>query len=98
MYPRAGIGSPSFKKAENDWCSKDQNKALTDAKNRVEVAKADCKNPIKDQFILGQKIGVTGTPAIVLTSGELIPGYRPAKELVKMIEAKADVGVGEAKK
>jgi len=98
MYPRAGIDSPSFKKAENVWCSKDQNKALTDAKNRVEVAKADCKNPIKDQFILGQKIGVTGTPAIVLTSGELISGYRPAKELIKMIEAKAGVGVGEAKK
>ena len=89
MYPRAGIGSASFKKAENVWCNKDQNTALTAAKNREKVAETKCANPIKDQFELGQKIGVTGTPAIVLSSGELIPGYRPAKALISMIAAKS---------
>jgi thiol:disulfide interchange protein DsbC len=88
MYPRAGIGSASFKKAESVWCNKDRNAALTKAKNREEVADTKCENPIEDQFVLGQKIGVTGTPAIVLSSGELIPGYRPAKALISMIEAK----------
>ena len=94
MYPRAGIGSKSFKKAASVWCNKDQNTALTKSKNREEVPEIKCDNPIEDQFVLGQKIGVTGTPAIALSSGELIPGYRPAKALISMVEAKS----AEAKK
>jgi thiol:disulfide interchange protein DsbC len=89
MYPRAGINSASFKKAVSVWCNEDQNAALTAAKNRTQVVDKSCDNPIKDQFLLGQKIGVTGTPAIVLNSGELIPGYRPAKALISMIQAKS---------
>ena len=97
MYPRAGIGSASFKKAERVWCNKDQNTALTDAKNRKEVVETKCDNPIEAQFVLGQKIGVTGTPAIVLNSGELVPGYRPAKALISMINEKS-TPPSEAKK
>lgn len=91
MYPRAGIGSPSYDKAVSVWCNEDQNAALTKAKSREDVAAKKCDNPIKDQFELGRKIGVTGTPAIVLESGELIPGYRPAKAMISMLNSKAEV-------
>ena len=90
MYPRAGIGSPSYDKAVSVWCNEDQNAALTKAKKREEVAAKKCDNPIKDQFELGAKIGVTGTPAIVLDSGQLVPGYRPAKAMISMLNSKAD--------
>ena len=88
MFPRAGIGSNSYKKAVSVWCSDDQNAALTKAKKREQVEEKTCDNPIKEQYRLGQEIGVTGTPAIVLDSGELIPGYRPAKSLVALLDAK----------
>ena len=88
MFPRAGIGSSSYKKAVSVWCNDDQNAALTKAKKREQVEEKTCDNPVKEQYVLGQKMGVTGTPAIVLDSGELIPGYRPAKSLVALLDAK----------
>ena len=76
-FPRAGRGSASFKKAESVWCAEDRQKALTRAKQGKEVEPRQCDNPVGDQFRLGQKIGVTGTPAIVTNDGVLIAGYVP---------------------
>jgi thiol:disulfide interchange protein DsbC len=42
-------------------------------------------NPIAAQYQLGQDMGVTGTPAIVTSSGQMIPGYRPASDLVTVL-------------
>jgi thiol:disulfide interchange protein DsbC len=35
--------------------------------------------------MLGQKIGITGTPAIISSSGDLLPGYLPPMELLKRL-------------
>ena len=74
-------GSGSFKKAEAVWCSKDQAKAMTDAKNGVDVKSKDCKNPVAKHYTLGQMIGLRGTPALVLEDGTVVPGYIPAARL-----------------
>jgi thiol:disulfide interchange protein DsbC len=87
FYPRSGIGGDSYKSAVNVWCSDDKLKALTDAKNGVAVAEAKCDSPIKSQYELGQRIGVTGTPAIFLESGKLVPGYVPPAQLKQMLDA-----------
>lgn len=86
MFPRAGIGSPSFKKAVSMWCNDDQKQAMTDAKARKPIEEKNCDNPIKAQYNLGQELGVTGTPALVTSSGRLIPGYMPASRLAAMLE------------
>ena len=39
-------------------------------------------NPIAAQYQLGQELGVRGTPAIVTQSGQMIPGYQSAEELM----------------
>jgi len=80
-YPRAGLGSGSYKKAEAVWCSKDRAKALTDAKNGANVKSESCENPVAKHFTLGQMIGIRGTPAIVLEDGTVVPGYIPAARL-----------------
>lgn len=80
-YPRAGIGSGAYNKAEAVWCSKDQSKAMTDAKNGVNVKSENCKNPVAKHFTLGQMIGIRGTPALVLEDGTVVPGYIPAARL-----------------
>ena len=87
MFPRMGIDSPAYKKAMSVWCAKDQNKAMTDAKQGKAVASKSCDNPIQRQMELGQMIGVNGTPAFVLENGELVPGYRPASELAYLLES-----------
>jgi len=81
FYPRAGIGSSSFKKAEAVWCSKDKAKAMTEAKNNIAVKSEKCKNPVAQQYTLGQMMGINGTPALVLEDGTVIPGYIPAARL-----------------
>lgn len=89
MFPRAGIGTKSFKKAEDVWCAGDsaaQQLAMTDAKERKPVESKECDNPIENQYKVGQEVGVTGTPALITSTGRLIPGYMPADRLAKMLE------------
>jgi thiol:disulfide interchange protein DsbC len=81
-YPRAGIGSDSYKKIASAWCADDKQTAMTKLKNRQKIANNVCAdNPVSDQFDLGKQVGVSGTPALVTTSGRLMPGYMPALQL-----------------
>ena len=87
MFPRAGIDSPSYKKAVTVWCNKDQQDAMTRAKAGENLPNASCDNPVKEEYELGQLIGVRGTPAIIMEDGAMLPGYVPAARLVKALEA-----------
>lgn len=89
MFPRAGIGSDSYKKAVSVWCSDDRNDALTRAKSGEQVAEKTCDNPVASQYNLGQMVGVTGTPAIFLADGELVPGYVPAEKMETILKQKS---------
>ncbi len=89
FYPRAGIGSASFKTARSVWCQKDQKKALTDAKAGKKIESKDCKNPLEDHMQLVKQLGLRGTPALILPSGELIESYIPAAELQKLLRSRA---------
>lgn len=75
-YPRAGLQSGSYKKLASAWCADDPQDALTKVKLKQEIPENVCeKNPIAEQYNIGRQIGLTGTPALVLESGELISGY-----------------------
>lgn len=85
-FPRAGIDSSSYRKIASAWCADNKQDALTALKNRKSIPENVCKdNPVAEQYALGQKIGVTGTPALIMEDGTLLPGYRPAPELLKMM-------------
>ena len=89
FYPRAGVGSESYNKAVKVWCANDRRSAMDTAKAGKEVdSKTDCSNPVADHMMLGSLIGVTGTPAMVLTDGTLVPGYVPADRLVKVLDSR----------
>ncbi|WP_068510827.1 MULTISPECIES: DsbC family protein [unclassified Oleiphilus] len=84
-YPRAGVGSDSYGKYVSAWCAEDKLEAMTDAKNGKSIPEKTCANPVQDQYMLGQAMGISGTPAIVLESGRLIPGYLNAQKLGKAL-------------
>ncbi|GAB4181745.1 MAG: DsbC family protein [Wenzhouxiangellaceae bacterium] len=86
FFPRAGFGSPSFDKAVSVWCAKDQMEAFTAAKAGDEPESKKCDNPVKAQYDLGQKIGMTGTPAIVLADGSMVRGYMPPDALLQHLQ------------
>jgi len=85
-FPRGGKESEGYTELHNVWCAANQQEAITRAKQRKPVPAANmlCKSPIMQHYAVGELIGVTGTPAIVLEDGTLIPGYRPAQELAKI--------------
>jgi thiol:disulfide interchange protein DsbC len=87
MYPRAGAGSSAYKKAVAVWCAEDRNTALTDAKAGKSIEMTTCDNPIDEHMELATTLGLRGTPFIVLDSGQVQPGYVPAKQLARLLDA-----------
>ena len=87
-YPRAGVNSESGRKAISVWCADDRKKAISEAKQGNPVEEKTCDNPVAEQFALGRVVGVSGTPALVLENGELIPGYVPPKRLRQLLDSK----------
>lgn len=87
-YPRAGVGSPTYKKMVSAWCADDQRAALTALKNGQQIPTKSCDTPIRAQYNLGSRVGVEGTPAIVTSSGRLVPGYMPADRLAAVAQGK----------
>ncbi|MBN45458.1 MULTISPECIES: thioredoxin fold domain-containing protein [unclassified Methylophaga] len=87
-YPRAGAESESANKLIEVWCAKDPQKAMTDAKAQREVKKTSlCENnPVAEQFEIGGKLGVRGTPAIFLEDGQMLPGYVPPEKLREILD------------
>ena len=85
-YPRAGIGSHAYNQMEAVWCAGDRKQALTDAKNGKNIDAKQCPNPVKNEYELGQKFGVKGTPAIYTESGRELSGYIPPAELLKIMD------------
>ena len=85
-YPRAGIPSSSYTKAVNVWCSDNPQKAMGDAKEKLDIPEKTCDNPVAQQFQLGQALGVSGTPSLFLEDGTSLPGYVPAKRLSQVIQ------------
>ena len=90
FFPRAGIDSPSYRKAVSVWCADDRNQAMTIAKTGASIEDKECSNPVRQHLALGQDMGVTGTPALVLENGSMVPGYVPAARLKDMIEQQAN--------
>ncbi|MBT1451059.1 thioredoxin fold domain-containing protein [Glaciecola sp. XM2] len=86
-FPRAGINSQVYLDAVSIWCSENPQEAITKAKAGEQVADASCANKVSEQFSFGQKIGVNGTPNIVLPDGSVVPGYQPAKQLELALQA-----------
>jgi thiol:disulfide interchange protein DsbC len=91
-YPRSGIKDEAgeytkgFKDLRSIWCAEDPKAAMTSAKNKRNVAYRVCDNPVEDEFVFGQKIGVSGTPAIVFENGMIMSGYQPPDKLEQILK------------
>lgn len=89
FYPRAGIGSESYQKAVNVWCAPDRRKALTEAKAGKDLPQGNCTSPVTQDFDLGRRIGLDGTPAIYATNGTQLGGYVPPAEMLARLDEMA---------
>ncbi|MFC0118128.1 bifunctional protein-disulfide isomerase/oxidoreductase DsbC [Pseudoalteromonas xiamenensis] len=89
-FPRGGLRGKGYEDLRNVWCAKDNHKALTEAKAGNDVAKVEgCNAPVAEHYQLGQSFGISGTPAIILEDGTMIPGYQPADSLAQILDEHA---------
>jgi len=87
FYPRTGPNTESWHKAEAVWCAPNRADALTRAKNGEDIKSPNCPaDIIARDYELGHKVGVDGTPAIFLSSGEMLPGYAPPATLARYLK------------
>jgi thiol:disulfide interchange protein DsbC len=85
MYP---IFSGSDEIVRNVLCSKDPSKTWGDFMLSGNVpATATCATNTDKVMVLGQKLRINGTPNLIFANGIQVPGYLPAAELEKKMNA-----------
>ncbi len=92
FFPLDGPSSKAYKKAEAVWCSDDRKAALTRAKQGKSLrAKADCENPVDEQFALAWDVlKLRGTPSLITEDGRLLRLTQPISTVIDQITG-ADV-------
>jgi len=86
-YPRGGARGPGYHKMKQVWCSKDRQTAMSIAKGAEEgnldaPETCDSAKSVDDGYLLGNRIGVSGTPSLYTSDGVSFNGYVPYQELI----------------
>jgi thiol:disulfide interchange protein DsbC len=96
-FPRMGLGSKDHTDMISVWCAPDRRKALTDAKNGVPVPQRSCRQtPVDMQFNVGQRLGVSGTPAVYAPDGTQLGGYLPPAQMRQALDGLAAKAEGQS--
>ena len=89
-YPRGGSRGPGYSDLRKVWCADDKLAAMSIAKGAVDgslTVSGDCDaaNFVDEGYLLGNRIGVTGTPALYASDGTQFNGYVPYKQLIPQL-------------
>lgn len=94
-FPRSGLETPSYFKAQAVWCAVDRNKAMNIAKAGAKLEQLQqlqqvedqaCKKIIKKHMAVAREVGVSGTPTLVLENGKVLPGFVAPDKIIKILE------------
>lgn len=86
-FPRANVGSPTGQLMEQVWCARDRQTAMTESKRTGSITEKPpaCDNPVAEQYALGGRLGVRGTPAVFSMQGKQLGGYLPPTKLAEAL-------------
>lgn len=84
MYPLK-IHPKAYEKAKTIVCEKSI-ALLEDSFAKKEIPKPNCETKVIDENIkLAERLGISGTPAMIFPDGRLVPGAMDAKKIIEMI-------------
>ena len=85
LYPI--LGQDSVDKSRNIWCAKDRAKAWQDAMLREQpAASANCDTSALQRNVeLGRKYKINGTPTLITTDGNRVPGAISTAQIEKLL-------------
>lgn len=83
LYPIAELHPDAANKSKLIWCASNREKAWKDwiLNNKLPESAKNCDIPLEKVGALGRKLGINGTPALIFTDGEMIPGAIPFKDI-----------------
>ncbi len=84
-YPTGGPGSATYRDMVSAWCANDRQSALSDLIRGEQIEPLSCDNPVARHYEIGEQMGVTGTPTIVLPDGRAILGMFSADQLAEAL-------------
>jgi thiol:disulfide interchange protein DsbC len=89
-YPRGGNRGPGYSDMRKVWCAEDKREAMSIAKKAEPgtlSASTDCATAayVDEGYVLGNRIGVTGTPALFTSDGASFNGYVPYQQLIPQL-------------
>ena len=89
-YPRGGVRGPGYSDMKRVWCADDKLAAMSIAKGALAGTLSptgDCASAsyVDDGYVLGNRIGVNGTPALYTSNGTKFNGYVPYQELIPQL-------------
>lgn len=84
-YPRGGERAASYQDMISVWCADDRQQAITQAKGKEELEPRECENPVMKHHAIGSRMGITGTPALILPDYRVVPGYMDVDRLAALL-------------
>ena len=87
-FPRGGKLGSGYAGLKSVWCAKDRNTAMDIAKGitpgKLGKENCDAAAAVDRGYELGVKVGLRGTPAIILENGLMVEGYMPSNKLITL--------------
>ena len=89
-FPRGGNRGPGYSDLKKVWCADDKLLAMSIAKGAETgslTSSESCDNAtfVDDGYLLGNRIGVNGTPALYASDGTKFNGYVPYQQLIPQL-------------
>ncbi len=88
-YPRGGRQGPGYQSLKQVWCAEDKPEAMGIAKglDTGVLPAGDCEkgNFVDAGYALGNRVGLTGTPTLFKSNGEMLEGYIPYQQLIVLV-------------
>ncbi len=88
-YPRRGLNGKGYAELNSIWCSEDPEQALSTYIEEMVLPDitGTCKKAgaVDAGYLLGNSLGISGTPFLVLQNGERIKGYKKASNVISKI-------------
>ncbi len=89
-YPRGGSRGPGYSDLRKVWCADDKLAAMSVAKGAASgslASSGDCESAryVDEGYELGNRVGVTGTPALFAADGTKFNGYVRYEQLIPQL-------------
>ena len=87
LYPIEGLHPKAVQTSRQIWCAPNKNKAWDEylGSGKIPANDGKCANPVDQNIALANKLGITGTPTIIFSNGQRVPGMVPAAKLEELL-------------